>query len=60
MIGYLSLSPPVRKKVEISGHGLRNLIKVIQQFIAVFKHVGTKAHELETLVTDLRTGSWMT
>lgn len=57
LLGYLSLAAPViQRRIREQGLGgeRRDLIESIQEFIAMHRNVGSKVHELEGLVSQLR------
>lgn len=56
LLGYLALSLPVGTVLndKAKGRGLNELIDSIQEFIGMYKSVGSKVQGLEGLVSELR------
>lgn len=57
LLGYLCLTPGGRERVDArvgSGEGIRSLVGSIRDFVAMYKTVDSKVHELEALVGELR------
>lgn len=56
LLGYLSLAAPIqiRTKLKAPGEGGADLVRSIREFIAIYKNVDGKVHELEGLVEEVR------
>ncbi|KAI9158820.1 hypothetical protein HJFPF1_06818 [Paramyrothecium foliicola] len=56
LLGYLSLAGPARAQIsaQIKTEGTSNLVETIQQLIVMYRQSGNDAHELESLVNELR------
>lgn len=57
LLGYLCLTARGRERIRArfgNGEGIQSLVGSIRDFVAMYRTVDSKVHELEELVSELR------